>query len=144
MQQASIDDLDRQYTVNVRAPYFLSQRLLPFLIAACGQIVFINSSVGLSVKRPEVGQYAATKHALRAIADSVREEVNAKGVRVLSVYLGRTATPMQRALYSQEGKVYHPETLLQPEDVATVIVQVLMLPATAEVTEMSIRPAIKS
>jgi hypothetical protein len=42
------------------ALYVLSQRLLPFLIAARGQMVFINSSVGLSVRRPEVGQYAAT------------------------------------------------------------------------------------
>jgi NADP-dependent 3-hydroxy acid dehydrogenase YdfG len=144
MEQASIDDLDRQYALNLRAPYVLSQRLLPALIAARGQIVFINSSVGLAVRRPEVGQYAATKHALRAVADSLREEVNAKGVRVLTVYLGRTATPMQRALYSQEGRFYHPETLLQPEDVASVIVHTLTLPATAEVTEISIRPAIKS
>jgi len=144
MQQASIDDLDRQYAVNLRAPYVLSRRLLPFLIAGRGQVVFINSSVGLSVKRAEVGQYAATKHALRAVADSLREEVNPKGVRILSIYLGRTATPMQRALYSKEGKVYDPETLLQAEDVATVIVQTLMLPATAEVTEISIRPAIKA
>jgi NADP-dependent 3-hydroxy acid dehydrogenase YdfG len=144
MQQASIDDLDRQYAINVRAPYVLTQRLLPFLIAAHGHIVFINSSIGLSVKRPEVGQYAATKHALRAVADTLREEVNPKGVKVLSLYLGRTATPMQRTLYSQEGRVYHPEILLQPEDVANVIVQTLTLPATAEVTEISIRPAIKA
>jgi NADP-dependent 3-hydroxy acid dehydrogenase YdfG len=144
MQQARIEDLDRQYAVNLRAPYQLSKRLLPFLIAARGQIVFINSSVGFSVRRSEVGQYAATKHALRAIADSLREEVNPQCVRVLTVYLGRTATPMQRALYSQEGRVYHPETLLQPEDVASVIVHTLTLPATAEATEISIRPAIKS
>lgn len=144
MERSSVDDLDRQYAVNVRAPYVLSQRLLPSLVAGRGQIVFINSSVGLSVRRPEVGQYAATKHALRAIADSLREEVNPKGIRVLSLYLGRTATPMQRGLYSQEGIVYHPEVLLQPEDVATMVVQALMLPATAEVTDISIRPAIKS
>jgi NAD(P)-dependent dehydrogenase (short-subunit alcohol dehydrogenase family) len=143
MERASVDDLDRQYAINVRAPYLLSQRLLPSLIAGRGQIVFINSSVALSVKRPDIGQYAATKHALRAIADSLREEVNPKGVRVLTVYLGRTATPMQRALHSQEGKMYRPETLLQPEDVAAVVVELLMLPVTAEVTEISIRPANK-
>jgi len=143
MEEARVDDLDRQYAINVRVPYVLSQRLLPYLIAGRGQIVFINSSVGLSAKRPDIAQYAATKHALRAIADSLREEVNSKGVRVLTVYLGRTATPMQRALYSQEGRVYHPETLLQPEDVAAIVVQLLMLPVTAEVTEIAIRSANK-
>lgn len=144
MERARIEDLDLQYATNVRAPYLVSQRLLPFLARARGQIVFINSSVGLAVKRPEVGQYAATKHALKAIADSLREEVNPKGIRVLTLYLGRTATPMQQALFQQDGREYHPETLLQPEDVASVVVHALMLPSTAEVTDISIRPMAKS
>jgi NADP-dependent 3-hydroxy acid dehydrogenase YdfG len=144
MERARIEDFDSQYATNVRAPYLLSQRLLPALTKARGQIVFINSSVGIAVKRPEVGQYAATKHALRAIADSLREEVNPKGIRVLSLYLGRTATPMQRTLLQQEGREYNPETLLQPEDVASVVVHTLMLPRTAEVTEISIRPMTKN
>jgi NAD(P)-dependent dehydrogenase (short-subunit alcohol dehydrogenase family) len=143
MECACIEDLDLQYATNVRAPYLLSQRLLPFLTRARGQVVFINSSVGLSVKRPEVGQYAATKHALKAIADSLREEVNPRGIRVLTLYLGRTATPMQEALFQQDAREYHPETLLQPEDVASVVVHALMLPRTAEVTEISIRPMTK-
>jgi NADP-dependent 3-hydroxy acid dehydrogenase YdfG len=144
MEHACIEDLDLQYATNVRAPYLVSQRLLPLLASARGQIVFINSSVGLAVKRPELGQYAATKHALKAIADSLREEVNPKGIRVLTLYLGRTATPMQQAVFQQEGREYHPETLLQPEDVASVVVHALMLPPTAEVTDISIRPMTKS
>ena len=144
IERARIADFDSQYAINVRAPYLLSQRLLPFLVRARGQIVFINSSVGLVVKRPEVGQYAATKHALKAIADSVREEVNPKGIRVLTIYLGRTATPMQETLYRLEGRSYHPETLLQAEDVASVVAHTLMLSPTAEVTDISIRPMTKS
>ena len=140
MAQACVDDLDQQYAINVRAPYVLSKRLLPLLTASRGQIVFINSSVGLSVRRPEVGQYAATKHALKAVADSLREEVNQKGARVLTVYLGRTATPMQRTIFREEGKVYRPEELLQPSDIASVVVSALSLPPTAEVTDISIRP----
>jgi NAD(P)-dependent dehydrogenase (short-subunit alcohol dehydrogenase family) len=143
-EHARIEDLDLQYAANVRAPYFLTQRLLPMLTAARGQIVFINSSAGLTANRPEVGQYAATKYALRAIADSLREELNPKGIRVLSIYLGRTATPMQEAVCREEGKVYHPEVLLQPEDVASMVVQALMLPITAEVTDISMRPMRKS
>jgi len=140
MGDCPIEDLDIQYATNVRAPYALTKRLLPLLTASRGQIVFINSSAGLNAKRAEVGQYAATKHALRAIADSLREEVNPKGVRVLSVYLGRTATPMQEAVFREEGKEYRPELLLQPEDVASVVVHSLMLPRTAEVTDITIRP----
>jgi NAD(P)-dependent dehydrogenase (short-subunit alcohol dehydrogenase family) len=142
MAQARVEDLDQQYAINVRAPYVLSQSLLPLLTASRGQIVFINSSVGVSVRRPEVGQYAATKHAVKAIADSLREEVNRKGVRVLTVYLGRTATPMQQAIFREEGKVYRPGELLQPVDIASIVVNVLSLPPTAEVTDVSIRPMV--
>jgi NAD(P)-dependent dehydrogenase (short-subunit alcohol dehydrogenase family) len=144
MECASIEDLDLEYATNVRAPYLLTQQLLPMLTVAQGQIVFVNSSVGLTAKRAEVGQYAATKHALRAIADSLREEVNPKGIRVLTVYLGRTATPMQEAVCKHEGKAYHPEKLVQPADVGNLVVQVLMLPMTAEVTDISIRPMQRS
>jgi NADP-dependent 3-hydroxy acid dehydrogenase YdfG len=87
-----------------------------------------------------VGPYAATKHALKAFADSFREEVNAEGLRVLSVYLGRTASPMQARIHALEGKAYHPEYLLQPSDVAAVVLNALCLPRTAEVTDISLRP----
>jgi NAD(P)-dependent dehydrogenase (short-subunit alcohol dehydrogenase family) len=143
VESAHIAHFDCQYVTNVRAPYLLTQQLLPYLKKAQGEIVFINSSVGLGVRRPEVGQYAATKHALKAVADSLREEVNPKGIRVLTVYLGRTATPMQEALYRQAGGAYRPESLLQPQDVASMVVHALMLPRTAEVTDISIRPLIK-
>jgi NAD(P)-dependent dehydrogenase (short-subunit alcohol dehydrogenase family) len=144
MERARIEDFDSQYATNVRAPYVLTQRLLPLLAAPGGQIVFVNSSVGLAAKQPHLGQYSATKHALRAVADSLREELNPKGIRVLSVFLGRTATPMQEAIFCDEGKTYQPELLLQPEDVASFIVHSLKLPPTAEVTDISIRPMRKT
>jgi NADP-dependent 3-hydroxy acid dehydrogenase YdfG len=143
IEAAPVKDFDRQYRTNVRAPYMVTQALLPMLRCRSGQIVFINSSVGKRAPA-NVGQYAATKHALKAIADSLRNEVNADGVRVLSVFLGRTATPMQAAIHEMEGKTYRPELLLQPEDVAAVVLSALALPRSAEVTEISMRPLIKS
>jgi|SRR6185437_6908298 len=139
VRSAAIDDLDLQYQTNVRAPYFLTQALLPMLIRQHGQIVFVNSSAGLSA-RAGLGQYAATKHALKAIADTVRCEVNEHGVRVLSVFLGRTATPMQRRVHELEGQPYHPGNLIQPEDVAATVGHVLSLPSTVEITDISLRP----
>ncbi len=78
------------------------------------------------------------------MADSLREEVNAEGVRVLSVYLGRTASPMQAAVHEMEDKTYQPERLMQPEDVAEVVINALSLPRSAEVTDIHIRPMVKS
>ena len=127
---------------NVRAPYFLTQNLLPLFRLRHGQIVFINSSAGLRAGG-NIGQYAATKFALKAVADSLRDEVNKEGVRVLSVYPGRTATPMQASVYKTEGRPYEPERLMQPEDVALTVINALTLPQSAEITEISIRPLIK-
>jgi NADP-dependent 3-hydroxy acid dehydrogenase YdfG len=134
-----VGELDAQYRTNVRAPYLLTDALLPALRRSKGQVVFVNSSLGLT-PRGRVGAYAATKHALRALADSLREEVNEAGVRVLSIYLGRTASAMQAGVHAAEGKQYHPDDLLQPADVAAMVVAALTLPDTAEVTDLSIRP----
>jgi NADP-dependent 3-hydroxy acid dehydrogenase YdfG len=143
IESAPVEDFDWQYQTNVRAPYVLTQALLPMLRSRRGQIVFINSSAGLSAGA-NVGQYAATKHALKAIADSFRQEVNAEGLRVLSVYPGRTASPMQAAVFKMEGRDYHPELLMQPEDVAAMVIKALSLPRSIEVTEINVRPLVKS
>ncbi|MGH9970457.1 MAG: SDR family oxidoreductase [Pyrinomonadaceae bacterium] len=140
---ASSKEFDWQYQSNVRAPFALTRLFLPALTERKGHIVFINSTVGL-VGAAGVSQYAATKHALRAFADSLREELNPHGVRVLSVFLGRTATPMQAKVHQWEGKSYTPERLVQPQQVASVVIGALVLGPEAEVTDIRIRPTIKA
>ena len=137
--RAPVADFDSQYRANLRAPYLLTQTVLPMMIASQGQVVFINSSVGLTT-RPDLTQFAATQHALKAIADALRQEVNEHGVRVLSVHPGRTATSRQAEIHALEGKPYRPERLMQPEDVAALVLSALRLPRTAEVTDISMRP----
>jgi NADP-dependent 3-hydroxy acid dehydrogenase YdfG len=117
--------------------------LLPSLKQPRGQVVFINSSLGIST-RAGAGYFAATQHAFKALADSLREEVNTKGVRVMSVFTGRTATPRIQALSADEGRPYDPERLLQPADVASVVLNAVSIPWTAEVTNITIRPMLKS
>ena len=140
---STVEEFSRLMTVNVLAAFALTKQLLPELCANRGQIVFVNSSV-VSHPAPGTVTYAATKHALKGLADGLREEVNAFGVRVISVFPGRTATPLQASLFELEGRQYVPNSLLQPEDVAAMVVQALALPPTAEVTDILIRPAIKS
>jgi len=139
---ASIDDFDALFRCNVRAPFALTQALLPQLIASRGSVAFINSTAG-ETTHPNVGQYAASKFALRALADTLRLEVNAQGVRVLSVMLGRTATPMQEEVCRLEGSTYDATKFLQPRDVAQAVVGVLTVSPGAEVTNLYLRPARK-
>jgi NADP-dependent 3-hydroxy acid dehydrogenase YdfG len=142
LETAPIADFDRQYRLNVRAPYLFTQQLLPLIKASQGQIVFINSSVCQHPKAG-IGQYTATKQALKAIADCLRAEVNVDGVRVVSFYVGQTATPMQAALYDTAGKTYQPERLLQPQDIANTLLHTISLSPTAEITDVYIRPLTK-
>jgi NADP-dependent 3-hydroxy acid dehydrogenase YdfG len=131
--------LDRMLAANVIGPYALLRALLPFLVAAKGQVVFLNSTQGLAASAG-VGQFAATQHAMRAVADSLREEVNADGVRVLSLFLGRTVSDRQRAIFAMEGRPFAPERLIQPEDVAEAVLAMLRLPRTVEATQLALRP----
>jgi|SRR6476661_4612448 len=135
-----VEDLDRQVRINVHAPYLLTQALLPSLIARQGQVVFINSSSGFHPARAGWVAYSASKHALRAVADGLRDEVNKQGVRVITVFPGRTATPMQEEVHRYEGRDYDPARFLQPRDVAFTVLNALALPRTAEVTDLHIRP----
>ena len=139
---AEIEDLDRMLAVNLRGVYRLTQGLLGSLVESVGDVVFVNSSV-TRFPRAHSGQFAATQHALIGFADSLREELNPSGVRVLTVYPGKTATPRQENLHRAAGTPYQPEKMLQPEDVAQVILGALALPRRAEVTEIRIRPSIK-
>ncbi|HKP56853.1 MAG TPA: SDR family NAD(P)-dependent oxidoreductase [Polyangiales bacterium] len=142
VEDTSVEQLDTLLDTNMRAPFLITRRLLPSLRKAPGDIVFVNSLASFT-PRAGVAVYAASKAALRAFADSLRDEVNAAGVRVLSIFPGRTATPMQEALVRQEERDYRPELLLQADDVAAMVLSAVMLPRTAEITELAIRPANK-
>ncbi len=128
-----------QLAVNLVAPAVLTRLALPALRAARGTVVMVNSSAGLQA-HPRWSAYAASKHGLRALADSLRAEELEHGVRVTTVYPGRTATPMQRKVHDQEGKDYDPAAWIDPATVADAILHVLDLPRDATVTDLTIRP----
>lgn len=140
VEDAPVEEFDRQFFTNVRGPYYLTQLLLPLIRKKKGQIVFINSSVGLTGGRANISQYAATKQALKVMTDSLREEVNSDGMRIISVYPGRTATPMQQEICRAEGKQYQPKIFSQPEHVAQIVINALFVPRGSEVTDIVIRP----
>lgn len=141
-ESVTLRHFDEQYHVNLRAPFAITQGALPALRRRRGQVVFINSSGGLRVPA-EATQYSATKFGLRAIADGLRDEVNRDGIRVLSIFVGRTATEMQAAVMAHEGRAWDPAKLLHPSDVAESVLAALAMPRSAEVYEISLRPMVK-
>lgn len=140
VEAGGVEDLDRQLRLNLRVPYLLTQLLLPSLKARHGQIAFINSSAAKSPRGP-IAAYATSKAALKAFADCLRAEVGAAGVRVLSVFPGRTASAMQEEVCRAEGSSYDPARFIQPAEVARAVVAALSLGPSAELTELDLRPA---
>ncbi|MFB8892203.1 SDR family oxidoreductase [Microbacterium plantarum] len=128
-----------QLTVNLIAAAELTRLALPAVRAARGQVLFVNSGAGLTA-HPAWSAYAASKHGLKALADALRGEEAAHGVRVTTVYPGRTATPMQAEVHRQEGRDYDPAAFIDPESVATTVLAALDLPRDALVPDVSVRP----
>jgi NADP-dependent 3-hydroxy acid dehydrogenase YdfG len=130
----------RQFEVNVVAVAELTRLLLPALRAARGRVVLLNSGAGHTA-RAGWASYAASKFALRALADALRAEEEGNGVRVTSVHPGRTDTGMQRDVVRQEGAQYRAHEYLRPESVAAAVAHAVRVPRDAEVTEVVVRPA---
>lgn len=125
--------------VNTVAVAELTRLTLPALRAAKGHVVFVNSGQGLAA-RAGWGPYAASKFAVRAYADALRAEEEGHGVRVTSVYPGRTDTEMQQAVVNHEGGEYDPEKYLRPESVAAAVAAAVTASPDAHLTELTIRP----
>lgn len=88
-----IADFDWQLRVNVSGQVAVTQAFLPLLRRARGRIVFMSSESG-RVVLPLVGAYAASKHALEAVADAFRRELRGAGICVSIIEPGSIKTPI--------------------------------------------------
>ena len=132
-----VEVLDDHLRLNLRAPYALTRELLPALRAGEGHVVFVNSTAGKRAN-PDWAAYAASKFALVALADALRQEEPA--LRVTSVFPGRTATPMQSVVHAFEGADYDPDALVKPEAIGAQIAALLDLPRPSLVSDISVAP----
>ena len=142
---AAAADLDTDFlatvlAVNLAGPVELTRVALPGLRRRGGRVVFVNSTAA-SLTFPGWGAYSASKAALRAYADVLRLEERAHGVRVTSVFPGRTDTGMQRDIAAKRGTAFDPSTAMRPGSVAAAVRYALTTPADAEVTDLTIMPA---
>lgn len=135
--ESDVDEWRATFAVNVFGTVDLTLRLLPALRSARGQVVFINSGSGRTVS-PGMASYSASKFAMRAFADSLRDDE--PDLRVTTIYPGRTDTDMQRELVAFEGGEYHPGKFLRPETVAAAVANAVATPPDGHVQEVVLRP----
>ncbi|MEO6703299.1 MAG: SDR family oxidoreductase [Jatrophihabitantaceae bacterium] len=131
-------DFTDQFNVNVIAAAELVRLAAPALRAAAGTVVLVNSGSGLNARSP-LASYGASKYALRGYAEALRQDE--PGIRVCTIYPGRTSTEMQQAVRTAEAGSYDEAAYLKPSTVAGVIASVLSLPADATITDLTVRPA---
>lgn len=94
------DELRRQLEVNVIGSTAVTQAVLPLIRNARGRIVFISSTSG-RVATPGLGAYAASKFAIEAIGDSLRNELRPWGIRVSLIEPGQIDTDMSKGSHEQ-------------------------------------------
>ena len=139
VEELTAGEWTRSFALNVVAVATLTRALLPALRAARGTVVTLNSGAGWNAGAAG-GAYAASKFALRALTDALREEEREHGVRVSSVHPGRVDTDMQHELVAFEGGQYDAERYLRPGSVAAAVRLVLTASEEASIDVVSVRP----
>ena len=135
--ESSVEEWRATFDVNVFGAVALTLTLLPALRSARGQVVFVNSGSGRTAS-PTMASYSASKFALRAFADSLRE--SEPQLRVTSIFPGRTDTDMQRELVEFEGGQYQPDNFIRPETVAAAVANAVTTPRDGHLHEVVLRP----
>ncbi len=93
LELLTTDDWRRQFEVNLFGAAAVTRAMLPCLIRSRGRIVNVSSISGY-LAPPLLGAYAASKHALEGLSDSLRRELGGTGVHVVVVEPGDVATPI--------------------------------------------------
>lgn len=127
------------FDVNVFGVADLTRALLPALRKANGIVVMMNSGSG-TFTYPNGSVYCASKFALRAMTDVLREEERANGVRVTSIHPGFVSTDMGRGLREQQGRQGGDDTYVTAEEIAAAVRFAVDTPANAQVETVSVRP----
>ncbi len=125
LEAQTVEDFDRHFAINVRAPYFLTQQLLPLL--GEGSSVIFLSSVVARVAFDGTSAYSATKGAIEVVTRNLAKELGARGIRVNAIAPGAIDTDMaQGFLGTEEGRDYIKsiqalKRIGQPEDIAEAV-----------------------
>ena len=140
--EADPEDWRRMFDVNVLAVLYTTQATArQILRQGSGHVVFISSLAGRRVPRPDATVYAATKHAITAIAEGLKMELNEKGIRVTSVEPGLVRTEFPESSYPSAEEYYAEKGYapLEAQDVASAVLYAIEQPSRVSVDEVLIR-----
>ncbi len=137
------EDWRKMFDVNVLGVLYTTRAAVrQMLRQGAGDVLFVSSLAGRRVPRADGTVYAATKHAVNAIAEGLRMDVHEKGIRVLNIEPGLVRTEFPESSHPSAQKYYAEKeyTPLEAEDVARAVVYALLQPPRVSVNEILVRP----
>jgi NAD(P)-dependent dehydrogenase (short-subunit alcohol dehydrogenase family) len=124
IEETTVDDFDALFAVNVRAPFFLVQQLLPALCK--GSSIVLLSSLAARASVGTLSAYSATKGAVDTLVKHWAAALGPRGIRVNAVAPGVVETEMSSFTKTDAGReatlgMQALQRLAQPEDIASVV-----------------------
>lgn len=124
-------EIEQTFSVNVVGLLRVTQACLPLLRAAQGTLINISSISGL-VALPGVSVYAGSKHAVEAVTDSLRVELEPFGVKVVAIEPGGITTPLWQKGAARDAAM--------PDDAATTALRELYAPLVRLLEKLNAKP----
>ena len=144
IQEGNPDDWDAMIDINVKGLLYVTRALLPSLIASGrGHLLSIGSTAGKEVY-PKGNVYCASKHAVDALNQAFRIDLNAEGIRVGAINPGLVETEFSKVRFkgdeARAETVYQGYEPLRPEDIAEIIWFALSRPAHVNIADLVVMP----
>jgi 3-hydroxy acid dehydrogenase / malonic semialdehyde reductase len=142
IQTGNLDDWDAMLDINVKGLLYVSKAVIPGMIERhSGHIINVGSTAGKEVY-PNGNVYCASKHAVDAINQGMRIDLNGKGIRVGAVNPGMVETEFSKVRFKGDNekatKVYQGFTPLKPEDIADIIWFIVSRPAHVNIADLTV------
>jgi len=144
IDKGSIDDWEAMLDINVKGLLYMSKAILPQMVERkAGHIINIGSTAGKEVY-PNGNVYCASKHAVDAINQGMRIDLNAYGIRVGAVNPGLVQTEFSDVRFKGDAdkasKVYQGFQPLKPQDIADIILFVVTRPYHVNIADLVVMP----
>jgi NADP-dependent 3-hydroxy acid dehydrogenase YdfG len=141
--EADPEDWRRMFEVNVLGVLYVTRAAVRYMLGhSSGDVIFVSSLAGRRVPRADGAVYAATKHALTAVAEGLRMEVHKEGIRVITVEPGLVRTEFPESSYPSAREYYAQREYppLEAEDIAEAVLFAVEQPPHVSVNEILLRP----
>jgi NADP-dependent 3-hydroxy acid dehydrogenase YdfG len=142
IDEGNIEDWDAMLDINVKGLLYVSKAILPKMIARkSGQIINIGSTAGKEVY-PKGNVYCASKHAVDAINQGMRIDLNGKGIKVGAINPGMVETEFSEVRFKGDSeraeKVYQGFTPLKADDIADIIWFSITRPPHVNIADLTV------